>query len=372
MRKTKSLALFFMLFSLFASIVFFGCSKPQPAPAAGGKTYNLTYASVGGSVYYFPAWLATEKGWFKDAGLELKEITFTNGPVMVEALASNGWDIGMSGIGGVLPGVIVYDAVLVGPNSDDDGTQFVFARNNSPIVAAGTGKNSIDSRIYGDVDSWKGKKVLCNTGAVLQYTLIKVLGGFGLTQNDVQFIAIDVATASAAFRAGEGDVVLLTGSAGSMQMDTEKDTYTRIASGPWAQTGLMANCYANKNSLADPEKREAILLFWDVYYKALDWIKNNSNTAIDLLVDYNAEMGTSLDRGSAEYYLTLDPYFTIQEGVDMMINKAPGKNHSVMEERLIGVLQFFIDTGSRQRGDVEKFVGHVDPSMMQEFLKRSK
>ena len=368
MRSFRRLISVFMLLLLVSAALFAG-AKPEAA-AGGGKTYNVTFSSIAGGIYGLPYYIAREEGWFTKAGLNVKEVFFSNGPVQVEALASNGWDIGVTGVGGVLSGVLGYDAVLLGPTNTDDGIQSLFTRSNSDIVAAGTGHNSIDPRIYGTADTWRGKKIICNVGTTWQYHAIKVLSGFNLSPTDVQFISMDMATAGSAFRAGEGDAATLGAQAG-LTMMKDKD-FTMVSTGPWAKLDLMINWISTKNVLADPEKREAILLFWDVYYKSLDWIKNNSNAAIDLLVDYNAEMGTSLDRGSAEYYLTLDPYFTMQEGVDMMVNKAPGKNHSVMEERLIGVLQFFIDTGSRQKGDVEKFVGHVDPSMMQEFLKRSK
>ena len=369
MRKSTAILSFFMLFSLVVPTHLIAGDQSKPS----GKTYNLTFASVAGALYYYPVYVAREKGWFQEAGLNLKEVNFTNGPVMVESLASNGWDIGISGIGGILPGVLAYDATLLTPINPDDGAQYLFVRSDSPILAAGTGKNSLDPRIYGDAASWKGKRVLCNTGAVLHYFLIKVLGGFNLKPSDVQFVAMDVATAGSAFRAGEGDVVAMTGSGGALQMLKEKE-YTHIARGPWAKTGLMGACFANKNSLADPTKREAMEIFLQVYYKSLAWIqdKNNYETVIEMMMDFTDEMGNSLDRPSAEAYLVIDPFYTMQEAVDMMTTKAPGKEYSVMEDNLINVLNFFIDTGSRKKGDAEKFLGHLDPSLMIEVAKKVK
>ncbi len=370
MRKSSVILGIFVLFSLIAPTSLFAGEQSKPA----GKPSKLTFACVSGSVYYYPVYVAREKGWFEEAGLDLKEVGFTNGPVMVESLASNGWDLGISGIGGVLPGVLAYDAVLVSPINTDDGTQYLFVRNDSPILAAGTGKNSLDPRIYGDANSWKGRKILCNTGAVLHYFLIKVLGGFNLKPSDVQFIAMDVATAGSAFRAGEGDVVAMTGSGGALQMLNDKDEYTHVAHGPWAKTGLMGACFANKNSLADPAKREAMLTFLKVYHKTLAWIqdKNNYGTVIDMMVDFSDEMGNAFDRPTAEAYLALDPFYTVREAVDMMTTKAPGKNYSIMEGNLIGVLNFFIETGSRKQGDAEKFLGHIDPTLVTDLLKQTK
>ena len=59
---------------------------------------------------------------------------FTNGPVQMESLSSDGWDIGCTGVGGVFAGVLGYDALVLGSSNTDDGTQYVFARNDSDIV----------------------------------------------------------------------------------------------------------------------------------------------------------------------------------------------------------------------------------------------
>jgi ABC-type nitrate/sulfonate/bicarbonate transport system substrate-binding protein len=371
MRKFKCLAVVFVLFSLIASTALFAAGGSQAAPSAGGKSYSLTFASVAGSVYQFPVYVAREKGWFKDAGLTVNEVNFTNGPVMVEALGKDGWDLGISGIGGQLPGVITYNAVLIAPINTDDGTQHLFVRNNSPILAAGTGKNKADSRIYGDAASWKGKEVLYNPGAVLHYFLIRVLEGFNLTVADIKSTTMDVTTSGPAFRAGTGDVVAMTGSGGVMSMLADKN-YTPVAKGPWVDTGLMGVSYGSKNSLANPAKRDAMKVFFKVYYDTIDWMfksDTNKNQAIDMLVDFSEEMGIAMNRDAAKFYIDIDKFYSKQDALNMMTTKAPGKNYSMLEDRILKVLQFFIDTGSRKPDDAVKFVGHVDPSVLQEVIQ---
>ena len=36
----------------------------------------------------------------KNENLEIEEVLFTNGPVQMESLSSDGWDIGCTGVGG--------------------------------------------------------------------------------------------------------------------------------------------------------------------------------------------------------------------------------------------------------------------------------
>ncbi len=385
MKKSLSLILAFVLLVGMLS----GCggnnSKPS-APVADGassqagdsatpapeKTYNITVSGISGSLNYIPIYIAQQEGWLEEAGIQMDEVLFSNGPVQMESLSSDGWDIGFTGVGGVLSGVLGYDAMVLGATNSDNGTQYVFARNDSDIVAAGKGNNTVSPDIYGDAASWKGKTILCNTGTVLHYLLIKTLGGFGLSPDDVTFIAMDVPTAYSAFLAGEGDLVVLTGSAGTFPMLEDTENYTAVSSGNMASTGLMCNIMANKNSYANPEKYEAMKIFLDVYFKSLDWMKANEEKAVEYLVDFSDESGNSLEPDVAAKYLKADTYYTLQQACDMINSKAEGQNYSKMESRLLGILDFFIEYGNYAEGDNERFVGHTDPKLLNEVLKASK
>ncbi len=345
-----------------------GCGK------SGNKDegYSLTVSGIGGSLNYLPIYIAQEEGWFAEEKLEIEEILFTNGPVQMESLSSDGWDIGCTGVGGVFAGVLGYDAKVLGSSNTDDGTQYIFARNDSDIVAAGTGNNVLNDQIYGSAETWKGKSILCNTGSVTQYVLIKMLEGFGLTQDDVEFVAMDPATAYSAFLAGEGDACVLTGSGGTFKMLEKSDEYTAVASGPLVDSGLMCSFVANKNSYADETKYEAMKVFMKVYFKSLDWMKENQEKAVQYCVDMSDENGSSMEAEIAAKYIQADRYYSLQEAVSMMEDKAEGSDMTVMDKNLAGVLDFFISVGNYSEGDDEKFKGHVDNKLLKELLGESK
>lgn len=368
---TKGLALGLCL-ALLTGCGSAGSSSDAKGGAGETKNYELTVSGIGGSLNFLPIYIAQQEGWFEEAGLDIEEVLFTNGPVQMESLSSDGWDIGCTGVGGVFAGVLGYDAVLLGSSNTDDGTQFVFARNDSDIVKAGQGHNVLSDQIYGDAESWRGKSILCNTGSVTQYVLIKVLEGFGLTVEDVNFVAMDPATAYSAFLAGEGDVCVLTGSGGTFKMLAADDQYTAVASGPMADSGLMCSFVANKNSYADPEKYEAMKKFMEVCFKSMDWMKENNEKAVDYCVDMNDENGSSMDRETTANYLSADTYYTLQEACDMLNNKAEGSDNTVIDERLLGVLDFFISVGNYKEGDDQKFMGHTDGKLLNEVLEASK
>lgn len=350
-----------------------GAKESNPADSKSGKeatrTYELTVSGIGGSLNYLPVYIAEQEGWFEQAGLKVDDLLFTNGPVQMESLSSNGWDIGCTGVGGVFAGVIGYDAKILGASNTDDGTQYVFARNDSDIVAAGKGHNSISDEIYGTAEAWKGKSILCNTGSVTQYVLIKVLEGFGLTVDDVKFVAMDPATAYSAFLAGEGDACVLTGAGGTFKMLEAADKYTAVASGPMADSGLMCNFIANKNSYANPDKQEAMKIFLQVYFKTMDWMKENKDKSVSYCMDMNDENGSSMDKETTAKYLEADTYYTLRQACDFMNNKAENSDNSIMDQRLLDVLDFFISVGNYTQGDEAKFMGHSDGTLLNEILK---
>jgi len=367
MKTKKILALSLAVLMILGSLV--GCSKSDTTPNNNSgsasdefaKTYKLTVSGLNGSINYLPVYIAEEKGWFKEAGLKIQEVMFDNGPVQMEALGSNAWDIATTGVGGVISGAIGYDAVIVGASNSDNGTQTIFVRNDSAIAKAGTGHNSVNDKIYGDVEAWKDATVLVNSGTVLEYLLIKTLKGFGLTLNDVKAVSMDSPTANSAFLAGEGDAAVLTG---AVSFSPDKKNFTVASSGNLADTGLMCNFVANKSSLDNSDKKEAMKVFLQVYFKTLDWIKDNPDESYELMSEFSQATGANIDVDTAKVYLTQDQFYTLDQVYNMMHNKSANGDYSEMEEKILDILQFFIESGKYKSEDIQKFQGHMDTSLI--------
>lgn len=147
--KKKGLAMLLVA----AMTLSMGSSVYAADKADDQKELSITVSGVNGSVNFTPIYVAMEQGFFDDAKLDVDYVLFDNGPVQMEALASDSWDLGFTGVGGVLSGLISYDAKLVGATNTDNGTQTVWARNDSDIVKAGAGHNTVNDQIIGDADS---------------------------------------------------------------------------------------------------------------------------------------------------------------------------------------------------------------------------
>lgn len=367
MKKKRIIAVVLGLALVMTSVS--GCGSHEKR--AGGNL-KLSVSGIGGSTQYLPVYVAEKKGWFDEAGLTVEDVMFTNGPVQMESLSSNSWDLGLTGIGGVLSGVIRYDGVIVGASSTDDGAQYAFARKDSPIVLAGKGNNSLSGEIYGTGDSWKGTKILCSTGTVLQYLLVKTLSGFGLSKDDVQFVAMDAPTIYSSFLAGEGDACVLAGASGAFNMLNLSDEYVPVSNGFWAQTGLITNFVANKKSYQDETKYEAMKKFLQVYFKATSWVTENNDEAGQYMLDFCDENGVKSDLETCKRLLKADNYYTIDQAYQMITQKAEGEEYSSMEAGLLDVLKFFIDTGSYQAKDEEAFMNHTDSKLLTDVYQLTK
>lgn len=341
-------------------------SQEAPAESSNdaqtGEQMSIKIAATAGGLQGFPIYIAQKNGWFEEENLNVNVTFYENGPVQVEAIST--WDLATTGIGGILAGVIGYDAKIIASSNTDNGTQTIYVRPDSAIAAAGQGNNALNEAIYGDADSWKGAKVLCSAGTVLQYMLIKVLDGFGLTIDDVEFVGMDTPTTNSAFLAGEGDVAVLTG---VVSFDADKADYVLAANGATSDAGLDGVVIANNNSVET--KHNEIVAFLKAYLKAVEWIDahKGEEEVVNDLVTFYEESGKTTSAEAAEIILNSETYYSLEDNYNMLHTVKDGDTYVTIEQRIVDVLEFFISAGNYQEGDDERFVGHVDTSFVDEI-----
>lgn len=330
--------------------------------AQTSEQMSIEIAATAGGLQGFPIYIAQKNGWFEEENLNVNVTFYENGPVQVEAIST--WDLATTGIGGILAGVIGYDAKIIASSNTDNGTQTIYVRPDSAIAAAGQGNNTLNEAIYGDADSWKGAKVLCSAGTVLQYMLIKVLDGFGLTIDDVEFVGMDTPTTNSAFLAGEGDVAVLTG---VVSFDADKADYVLAANGATSDAGLDGVVIANNNSVET--KHNEIVAFLKAYLKAVEWIDahKGEEEVVNDLVTFYEESGKTTSAEAAEIILNSETYYSLEDNYNMLHTVKDGDTYVTIEQRIVDVLEFFISAGNYQEGDDERFVGHVDTSFVDEI-----
>ena len=70
------------------------------------KSYDLRFRSLGAALITSYLYCPEQEEAGLEKGLDVREVLFSNGPVQMRYLSSDGWDISCTGVGGVFAGVL--------------------------------------------------------------------------------------------------------------------------------------------------------------------------------------------------------------------------------------------------------------------------
>jgi NitT/TauT family transport system substrate-binding protein len=155
------------------------------APAASAKTVRVGYLHTLAVDGQF--WIALEKGYFKEQGLEIEPIQFTSGVPMMQALSGGSLDVAIMGaVISNFPSRGVGKIFLI--NDIEYDTAMIFARPETRAKS---------------IKDLKGQKIATVKGTTAQVFLHTALKANGLDSNkDVTIVSMDMAGAVSAFISG--------------------------------------------------------------------------------------------------------------------------------------------------------------------------
>lgn len=183
-RPGFSLALAFLALALALG------AFPRSLEAANLKTYKVGFNAWIGSIAFF---VAQEKGFFKDEGLDVQTKTFSSPGDGLKPL-----------LGGDLDAVLsTADSVLTVLDKAPGQLKVVYLTDTSAGADAILAKKDI-----ADIKGMKGRKVAATLGQCNQLLLEKALEKAGLTDKDIQLVNMNPDDAGAAFAAGKIDVAV--------------------------------------------------------------------------------------------------------------------------------------------------------------------
>ncbi|MBS6645767.1 MAG: hypothetical protein KH366_19505, partial [Clostridiaceae bacterium] len=288
----------------------------------------------------------------EENNIKFEYLGFDGGAVQMEAYES--WDIGVTGIGGVLSGTVGHDAVVLGACLTDSATQNFYAASDSAIVKAGQGNNTISETVYGDAESWKNAEILSGYGDVKHYCLAKTLEGFGLKIEDVNVLWMDPSTCITSYFGGQGDVAAVYG---AMTYNQDVQKLTKVICGNDMDLGLMGNLIGNAKSISDPKKYDAMKKTIKLYYQNLEWIRDNKEEAKTYMEDYYNYIGVEYTDEKAENVLNNEHYYTLEENIkDLLVPSSQDNNINVMQQKLADVARFYEGVDVYEKGTAEKFL----------------
>jgi NitT/TauT family transport system substrate-binding protein len=231
-----------------------------------------------------PFYIASEKGYWKEVGLEPEFSVFPAGPQQIAAMQS--WDLG--GTGGP-PAVL--GAVRLGLLSIAIGT-------DESAVTATVARAADADAILKDPSSLKGKQLLVTTNSTGEFSALACLKKFGLTRDDVQIVNLAPAQLISAYSNGNG--TLAASWAPFVYVLQDKAGAKEICN------GQLANAFVTSAFIVTPEfakaRPETVAKALAVYLRAVTWQKKNRAETIAYLRKFNEKHGVSL----SDHFLEID------------------------------------------------------------------
>jgi NitT/TauT family transport system substrate-binding protein len=177
-------------------ITLHACKAPNSAPTStsSGAPSGTLKATLGVVTWvgYTPLWIAQEKGFFKELGLDLTIKVFGTNPDGLAAFRAGKIDAWAS---------VIPESVLLAANGKEH--RVVLVADQSVGADGILARNSIAS-----IKDFKGKTIAVEEGAVSHFFLLQVLKEAGLTRQDVKLINTAPDAAAAAYQAGKVEIAV--------------------------------------------------------------------------------------------------------------------------------------------------------------------
>ncbi len=187
--------LFKILGIFMLSALFTGCSEKQAkteiAPKAETKTATaLTPVRLGDlrSEFWLPIYVAQEKGYFKEQGLDVEFIMFKDGPVELQSALNGEIDFA----------VLSTEPILIAYEKGLKSTILMATLKNKPFML-------VSNKNIGTIEDLKGKKIAAGTPGSSPYAFIcSILKKHGLDpKKDVDLINMDYGASLVALERGQ-------------------------------------------------------------------------------------------------------------------------------------------------------------------------
>lgn len=319
-------------------------AAPAATSATPAKELSITVSHQPYS-HGLASYIGEQEGQFKDAGLNMEILWFSGGNTQNEALGADEWEAGCYGSAPSIAAGVAYGAHIIGVNVEDSVSIDYFVRPDSDIAQISGAVEGYPD-ILGNADTWRGKTILCATSTSVHFGLIATLAKMGLTQNDVNIVHMDVPSAYAAFKAGEGDVVSLWD---PQSYQAEAEGWVKASCGE-ATGELFPTIYIASD--------KAIKENWDGVYT---WLKTNleinEKFADDIdgqakyLLEMQLDNGINTDESLALRFVKDRPLPTLEKNIEFFKGEYGSR---YIDEVMDNVVSFFVNQGSYTEADRQK------------------
>ena len=272
-RWTRRQALW-MMTGAIAGASAHACAKPPEAPSAqssaspaasGTASGGVAAATIGITTWIgnTPLYIAQEKGFFKDLGIDVKVKVFDTVAQGFPAFTSGQLD-------GLAP--VTSEAVTLASKGVD--FKIVTVEDTSVGADVILARNSIKS-----IKDFKGKKIAVELGGIGHFFLLQILAEAGLTGKDVTLINTPPDAAAAAFQAGKVEIAYSYSPFSDKAIAAQKDGRVIYSSKQMPTAIADLYIFSSKFVQANPK---AIAAFVEGNLKGVEFLKTNRKEGLEI------------------------------------------------------------------------------------------
>jgi ABC-type nitrate/sulfonate/bicarbonate transport system substrate-binding protein len=247
----------------------------------------------------------TEKnGWFKQAGLTLKEELFqaAAGPKIIQAL----------GGGAIQLSFVNSTAALLGMAGGAIPLRFISIPTDPSRNFCVISDEKIDT-----MPKLAGRKVTAPQGTALHYYLARALAKSGMSFKDIEFVNLPAADGQAAFVAGRVDAIVPTVNGRFYILNTKKDSrelfvYEDFAKGPSTETFLNYDLFVTTQDVIEKNRAGLKAVLAAYHDKGVVYLLDpkTRDAATKAITDYiNAEQKVPTDAAIMDKILTMSKFY---------------------------------------------------------------
>lgn len=296
---------------------------------------------------------AVDNNLFEEAGINVEVYPFAGAVAINEAVGAGEIDGCVGGLGNVY--ALATDQLVLVSEVEIVGSDGIVVRADSDIAAA---KGEVDGKpdMYGSAETLKGKSFICQVGQAAQFYISKYVSQFGLTDEDINFVNMEVASAYQAFAAGEADSLAI----GMPYI------YDLANGGDYIIAANVKD--ATDIEIKDPilftpqcmeERPEEIKIFLQVVHGIVDDMAADSELRKKAMTDFYKTVGNDTTPEHLEYEL--------QQNILLDTKKMAADDYYV-GDGMYSVAEFYVTTGAIDEDNLPNVLKNIDTSLTSEAL----
>lgn len=357
----KRVGIFLLMVALVCSAV--GCSgrngdditdtKEGEADVSGESEASGEILVVGtmANSLGLPVHLAELKGYFEDAGLDVKIEIFATGAPINEAMAAGNIDVAVSGMAsvyGLATGMYTY----VGDGVITTGGEAIYARADSDIAKSGENENGL----IGSKETLQGASILGPLATTAHYQAIQYMEGYGIDVENFNMVSMDYPQAYQAFITGEGDLIA---SKMPYTNQLEEQGYVKVSDMNMVSDSPIVDTIFVQNDVA-ADRSGDMELFLECYYKACEELMEDEANRREVAMEWYAQEGINYSESDMDTEIEVKEYFTIDT-----VN-ADGK----LGHFMIDIGGLFVDQDMISKDDFPKIEDSINSTFLDNVKNR--